>query len=374
MEDVAEMGIPEKIQAIKDELKKTKVNKATEHHVGLLKAKLAKLRREMEEVEHSKGGGGGGGSFDIKKSGDVSVAIVGLPSVGKSTLLNQLTNARSKVAPYQFTTLTVVPGMMEYKGARIQILDLPGIIKGAASGKGLGKRVLSVVRGVDLVILMLDVFQPDHAPILKRELREIGIRLDEKPPDIVIEKANSGGVEVNSLVPLKKISIELIKDIVRVYDYNSARVLVREDVTDDQLIDVVSKNRVYIQSVTVINKIDLVNEGFLKELQTKIGTGFIPISADKKENIERLKEAIYNKLDMIRIYLKPKGKEADYKEPLIIKNGATVADVCDNLHRDLQKEFKHALVWGKSVKFEGQKVGLSHRLADEDVLTIVKQR
>ena len=332
------------------------MNKATEHHVGLLKAKLAKLRREMEEVEHSKGGGGGGGSFDIKKSGDVSVAIVGLPSVGKSTLLNQLTNARSKVAAYQFTTLTVVPGMMEYKGARIQILDLPGIIKGAASGKGLGKRVLSVVRGVDLVILMLDVFQPDHAPILKRELREIGIRLDEKPPDIVIEKANSGGVEVNSLVPLKKISIELIKDIMRVYDYNSARVLVREDVTDDQLIDVVSKNRVYINSVTVINKIDLVNEGFLKELQNKIGTNFIPISADKKDNIEMLKEAIYNKLDMIRIYLKPKGKEADYKEPLIIKNGATVADVCDNLHRDLQREFKHALVWGKSVKF-GTKSG-----------------
>jgi hypothetical protein len=367
------MGLPEKIQAIKDELKKTKVNKATEHHVGLLKAKLAKLRREIEETEDSKGGGSGG-SFDIKKSGDVSVALVGLPNVGKSTLLNQLTNARSKVAPYQFTTLTVVPGMMEYKGARIQILDLPGIIKGAASGKGLGKRVLSVVRGVDLVILILDVFQPDHAPMLKRELREMGIRLDEKPPDIVIEKTNSRGVEVNSLVPLKKISIELIKDIVKVYGYNSARVLVREDVTDDQLIDVVSKNRVYIKSVTVLNKIDLVNEGFLRELQNKIGANFIPISADKKDNIETLKEAIYNKLNMIRIYLKQKGKEADYKEPLIIKNEATVADVCNNLHRDLQKEFKHAFIWGKSVKFGGQKVGLSHQLADEDVLTIVKQR
>jgi uncharacterized protein len=369
------MGVPEKIQAIKDELKKTKVNKATEHHVGLLKAKLAKLRREMEEIERSKGGGGAsGGTFDVKKTGDVSVAIVGLPSVGKSTLLNQMTNARSKVASYSFTTLTVVPGMMEYKGARIQILDLPGIIKGAASGKGLGKRVLSVVRGVDLVLLMLDVFQPDHAPLLRKEMRDMGIRLDEKPPDIVIEKSITGGVEVNCLVPLKKISVELIKDILRLYDYNSARVVVREDLTDDQLIDVVSKNRAYIPSVTVLNKIDLVNEGFIKLLQSKIGTNFIAISADKKENIEMLKEAIYNKLDLIRIYLRPKGGETDYKEPFIITNGATVQDVCDKLHRDMTKEFKYALIWGKSVKFGGQKAGLGHRLADEDVLTIVKRR
>src|SRR4030067_3450957 len=197
------MGIPEKIESIQEELRLTRENKHTEHHIGFLKAKLAKLKRE-EEADKNRGGGSSL-SYAVKKSGDAIVTIIGLPSVGKSTLMNRLTNAKSKIGSYRFTTLTVAPGMMEYKGARIQILDLPGIMKGAAWGKGWGKRVLSVVRGVDLVILMLDVFQPDHAPILKRELREIGIRLDEKPPDIVIEKANSGGVEVNALVPLKKI-------------------------------------------------------------------------------------------------------------------------------------------------------------------------
>jgi ribosome-interacting GTPase 1 len=66
-----------------------------------------------------------------------------------STLLNAITNKESKVAAYDFTTLDAIPGMMEYdgeyKGARIQIIDLPGIIEGGASGKGRGREVFAAV-------------------------------------------------------------------------------------------------------------------------------------------------------------------------------------------------------------------------------------
>ncbi|KAG2473549.1 MAG: hypothetical protein NPMRth3_5470001, partial [Nitrosopumilales archaeon] len=102
------MGIPEKIKAIQDEMAKTKINKATEHHLGLLKAKIAKLKREQEERKSKKGAKTDG--FDVKRSGDATVVFIGFPSVGKSTLLNKLTGARSTVAAYQFTTVTVVPG------------------------------------------------------------------------------------------------------------------------------------------------------------------------------------------------------------------------------------------------------------------------
>ncbi len=365
------MGIPEKIQAIKDEIHRTQINKATEHHIGLLKAKLAKLRREMEKNK-TKGGKSSEG-FDIKRSGDATVVIIGLPSVGKSTLLNRLTNAKSKVASYQFTTLTVVPGMMEYRGAKIQILDLPGIIEGASSGRGLGRRVLSVARNADLALLLLDVFHPNQAELLKKELREIGIRIDEKPPDVVIEKTSTGGIAVNAQVKLKKISESLIKDILRVYDIHNARIIVREDLTDEQLIDVVAENRTYIHSLVVLNKIDLVNQGFINEVQASVKNDFVPISADAELNIEALKEAIYNKLNFIRVYMRPKNGEPDFEEPLITRNGSTVLEVCNKIHRNMRDEFRYAMVWGKSVKFGGQKVGINHQLLDEDVLTIVKK-
>ncbi|MEM3085375.1 MAG: GTP-binding protein [Nitrososphaerales archaeon] len=366
------MGIPEKIQAIKDEIHKTQVNKATEHHLGLLKAKLAKLRRELEESNQKKTKARGE-SFDIRRAGDATVVLIGLPSVGKSTLLNRLTNAKSKTAAYQFTTLTVVPGMMEYRGARIQILDLPGIIEGASSGKGLGKRVLSVARNADLVLLIMDVFNPNHTELLKKELRNIGIRVDEKPPNIVIEKTASGGVTVNAQVKLKKISENLIRDILHVYGIHNARVIIREDLTDEQLIDVLMENRTYVPSLTVLNKIDLVNQGFINEIQDGMKINFIPVSADANINIEALKEEIFKKLDFIRIYMRPKNGEPDYEEPLIARNGSTVRDVCNKIHRNMKDEFKYAMIWGKSVKFDGQKVGMNHKLFDEDVLTIVKK-
>src|SRR5918993_1032768 len=308
------MGIPEKIKAIQDEIHKTQINKATEFHIGLLKAKIARLRREMDENTHGKivSTGGASAGFDVRKAGDATVVLIGLPSVGKSTLLNALTNAKSRVASYQFTTLTAVPGMMDYSGSKIQILDMPGIIEGAASGKGLGKRVLSVARSADLVLMILDVFQPHHFSLLKKELSEIGIKIDRKPPNVVLEKASVGGVSVSTQVPIA------------------------------------------------------VSERLIKEIQSKIGNNFIPISADANINISALKQAIYQRLDLIRIYLRTKTGETDYEEPLIIRNGSSVATVCNKIHRKMTRDFKYAQVWGRSAKFGGQKVGLDHTLVDQD--------
>ena len=372
------MGIPEKIKEIQDQIHRTQINKATEFHIGLLKAKMARLKREMQENVHGKTMHSGGENigFDVRKAGDATVVLIGLPSVGKSTLLNSLTNAKSRVASYQFTTLTAVPGMLHYRGAKIQVLDLPGIIEGASGGKGFGKRVLSVARSADLVLIVLDVFQPHHLSVLKKELAEAGIRLDEQPPNIMIEKTSTGGISVNTQVPIKT-SERLIKEIMRLYGLHNGRVIIREpNLSDDQLIDALNGNRIYLPSVIVLNKIDLVNASFVQEIKSKIlgnnNDNFIAVSADSGINIDVLKEAIYQRLGFIRVYMRPKGGEIDFREPMIIKNGATVQDVCNKIHRNMAKNFRYGLVWGKSAKFAGQKVGLDHKLADEDVLTIVK--
>ena len=112
------MGILEKISEIEKEIARTQKNKATEYHLGLLKAKLAKYRSQLLEPPKSAGVGKGEG-FDVMKSGDARVALIGFPSVGKSTLLNKLTSTSSTSASYEFTTLTCIPGVIEYNGAGV---------------------------------------------------------------------------------------------------------------------------------------------------------------------------------------------------------------------------------------------------------------
>ena len=352
---------------------RTQINKATEHHIGLLKAKIAKLKREQEENTAKKSGMKSDG-FDVRRSGDATVVFIGLPSVGKSTLLNKITGAKSAVGAFQFTTLTVVPGMMEYKGAKIQVLDLPGIIKGASTGKGLGKRILSVARSADLVLLMLDVFQPYHEDVLVNELKNLGIRLNQLPPNITVEKASMGGIAVAQQVRMTKITEKHLKDILHLYGIVSARVVMREDITSEQLADHIAGNISYSKALTILNKIDLVDREFLDSLKDRIKSDVIEVSANSDINIDVLKERIYEKLKFIRIYMRPKGGETDFKEPLIAREGDAVEDVCNKIHRRMRREFRYGLVWGKSAKFAGQKVGLSHILQDEDVLTIIKTR
>jgi small GTP-binding protein len=352
------MDIVQEIKRLEEEIKRTPYNKATEHHIGRLKAKLAKLKEELEKQRQKKSKGT---VFSLKKEGDASVFLVGFPSVGKSTLLNALTGAKSEVADYDFTTLKPIPGMLEYKGAKIQIVDVPGLIEGASKGKGRGREVLSFIRNADLIVIVADVFTIYQIDVIKKELYEAGIRLDQKPPEVVIKKRDRGGIKVTSTVPLS-IDEKTIVEVLKENRIHNAEVIIREDITIDRLIDAVLGNRVYIPSITVVNKIDL--------YQPELPDGVIPISAEKRINLDLLKEKIYEKLEFIRIYLKPPGGKPDFNEPLIMRRGATIADVCRKLHRGMLESFRYAKVWGKSVKYQGQRVGLDHVLEDEDIVTI----
>lgn len=149
------MGISEKIASITEELARTQKNKATEYHTGLLKSKLAKYRAALLEPEKKSKTGDG---FDVSKSGYGRVSMVGFPSVGKSSLLCKLTGTTSAINDAEFTTLTAVPGVLVIDGAKLQLLDLPGIIEGASEGKGRGRQVISVAKTSDLVLVSSSAF------------------------------------------------------------------------------------------------------------------------------------------------------------------------------------------------------------------------
>lgn len=189
------MGIVEKIKEIEEEMARTQKNKATEYHLGLLKAKLARYRAQLLEPASKSGPAGVG--FDVQKSGDARVALIGFPSVGKSTLLSKCTHTASETAAYEFTTLTAIPGVIEYQGARIQLLDLPGIVEGASQGRGRGRQVVATAKTADLILIMLDATKSEEQRrLLEIELDAVGIRLNKRKPDVVFKRRTTGGITV----------------------------------------------------------------------------------------------------------------------------------------------------------------------------------
>ena len=312
---------------------RTQKNKATEGHLALLRCKLAKLKREL--IEPSGGKGGGGEGFDVKASGDARVGLIGFPSVGKSTLLTKLTGTFSEAADYEFTTLTCIPGVYNYKGTKIQLLDLPGIIEGAKDGKGRGKQVIGVGRTCTLILIVLDASRPlTDKRIIERELEGFGIRLNKKKPDITLKKKDKGGVTIQKAMGLvmTKMTDDTIKSILHEYRISNCDVMFRSDNTMDELIDVIEGNRVYVPCIYVLNKIDAISIEEL-DLLDRV-PHYVPISAKDEWNFDELMEKIWEYLDLIRIYTKPKGQIPDYEAPVIIQRKAsTVHDFCGKIHK-----------------------------------------
>ena len=372
---MAHEELKERIEELEKELKGTKVNKRTEGAVGALKAKIAKFKDELE-AKLSKGGAGGEG-FAVKKEGDSTVGLLGKPSVGKSTLLGKITNKESKIGAYEFTTLDVIPGLLHYKFTNLQILDLPGIINRAADNRGFGKKVLSVVRACDLVILVVDSrFPIEEMQMLLEETKKSGIRFNCVRPNIEIKKMSNGGVSVPLNNSEEKIPYDLIKQVLNDMKYTNCEVIIHErNLTVDDFIDACYGNLEYKKAIVCMNKIDLFSKEEINEKINLLKKKYpmfpvFAISADQNINITEFKDFIWEKLGFIWIYLKEMRHEPDMEKPLVVMAGDTVSDVCSKIHKDMLKKFKYAKIKGESAKFDWQRVGLEHVVKDKDIIEI----
>jgi len=368
------MGLLERQKAIEEEIARTQKNKKTEYHVGRLKGQLARIKTEMMENAARSAGARGGDGFEVRRSGDVRVALVGFPSVGKSSFLSRVTHTESVAAAYEFTTLTCIPGKLMHNGTEVQILDLPGIIEGAAEGKGRGRQVIATARTSDLIIIMLDAAKAEaQRRKIERELEAVGLRLNKAPPNMTFKKkasTSTNAINFTATVPLTRgMSEGLAKEVLKDYKIHNADVILREDIDVDEFIDVIEGNRRYMPCLYVYNKVDTVTMEEIDRLSKMPHSVVLSLYWDL--NIDEVIEEMWEHLNVIRIYTKKHGSPPDFVKPFVVKRNASVEHICDRIHKDIASRVKYSIVWGTSSKHQPQRVGLSHTLEDEDVLQIM---
>ncbi len=361
--------INERLEELEEELAKTKDNKATNKHLAKLRSKVAGAKKELIEAGKKQKGKG----FFIKKTGDATISLLGFPSAGKSSLLNALTNSRSKTAAYSFTTTTIIPGTMIYQGAHIQILDMPGIIEDAHLGKGGGKSVIAQMKVSNLIIFVIDITALWQFDTLITELNGLNVYVNKSAPRISITEKNEANgivIEVNK----SDLPYEDIKLILNGFGIYKAIVSIWDNASEDDIINFLSSNAYYMKGILALNKIDLLPnyKAVASEISKKYSIKVFPISASRNLGLDDLRNGIYENLDIMRIFLKPKfGADT---EPIIIWKGATVGDLAKKVHTTIINELKCAFVTGPSVKFQNQRMGINHALADGDTVTFIRDR
>lgn len=204
------------------------------------------------------------------------------------------------------------------------MLDLPGIIEGAAAGRGRGREVIAVARSADLVMMVLDGAREQnnqHRDILSRELETMGIRLNKKPPGIYYKKKATGGVKFNATCALTQMGDDPQDTCSRIlgsYRIHNAEVLFREDSSVDDLIDVIEGNRKYVRCLYVYNKIDTLSIEEVDELARKPDSVVISIYMDL--NLDFMLQKMWDYLGLIRIYTKRRGQLPDLTEPIVLSS------------------------------------------------------
>jgi ribosome-interacting GTPase 1 len=269
--------------------------------------------------------------------------------------------------------------MLQYRGANIQMLDVPGLIQGAAGGRGDGKAVLSVVRTADLIVFTLSPFEIQQYDRLQEELYANKVRVDREPPRVTVRRKHKDGIKVTSSAD-QDLDGETIKAIVREQGYVNADLNIGEHVDVDRLIDGILDNREYVPSIAAVNKADLINPEYKTTVDEALRErGVDPeaavfISAEEEKGLDALKERIWQELDLVRVYMDKPGRGIDWDEPLVIPAESTVDDAMEKLGGEFSDRFKFARISGPSATHDEQQVGREHVLEDEDVMKLVLRK
>ncbi|MHA1685976.1 MAG: GTPase [Candidatus Heimdallarchaeaceae archaeon] len=294
------------LEAIIEDIRKKKLDK-----MGVFKLQIRELEDMIAELKAKpKQKGRQYDPFHIPASGDGRIALFGLSNVGKSTLMNAITNAKVKTGDYLHTTRVAHAGTLCYENVKIQIIDVPGFLDFKANWR-INKQIVRVARTSDAIMMVID----------------------------------------------------LSMDIKRQYSF------LIEQLENSKLIT----NGETVYKIGIIaTKGDLSGTAENFELLKNIASYPIcPVSVNVPDSLEKLKRFLFQQLDIIRVYTKKPGEKPDTEHPLVLPVGATVATFAEKIHKSFIKRFRYARVWGPSAEFAGKRVGLEHKLADTDTVELI---
>ncbi len=304
----------EKIAALEDMLALIPKHKGTEKMQADLKRRLSKAREEAQKKGKP---GARGYGYHVPREGAGQVVLVGPPNSGKSTLLAMLSNAEPDIADYPCTTRKPLPGMMEFENIQIQLVDLPPIAPEWTEGW-----VFALIRNADLALLLIDLAS-----------------------DEVLEQ-------------VEQVKAQLATHKIRVVGHRAAGYLAEGEAAKRALL--------------VGNKEDAEGAKERSAMLQELYTAEFPlltVSAAMGDNLEALRRAIYEGLDILRVYTKAPGKKPDLNSPFILQKGGTVVDVAASVHKDFAAALKFAKIWGGD-KYDGQRVTRDYAVQDGDVIEL----
>jgi len=367
--------IEEKVKALQEFLSAVPKHKGNERLRAQVKRKIAILRLEAVEQKQRKAGKGSVDWF-IQKEGAAQVVLIGQTNVGRSSLLSVLTNASPAIAGHRFTTTRPVPGIMNFEGLQIQLVEAPALVEGAADGGAWGVQTLRLAKNADGIIIVLDLSESPKSQ-LQMVLGELeSARISTRKPESHIQVTRlkeSSGVHVMVLGRLVGCDIEDVHKLLKEYDVNNATIRISGETRLNDVEDALLESTVvYKPTVIVANKLDLpwAKENLEDLRRAAADLPLIPASCTTGENLHQIGRAVFESLGIIRVYTKEPNENMHSPEPFVIRAGSTIAELAKRIHTELHDNFRFARVWGSTAKYPGERVGLGHALGDKDVVEI----